>query len=93
MKVMEMKLVGDINPKTKMPYATATICRHHNSEYITVTIHSPSPLADDLEHKAKADNSGDVFSMAEYLQFHLDGCHGTNSMVHEYYRILEYFMD
>ena len=93
MKIIEMKLVGDIDPKTKMPYATATLSRYHNSEYITVTIHSSSLLADDREHQAKADDQTDVYSMAECLQYHLDGCHGTNSMIHDYYRLLEYFMD
>ena len=94
MKMIELKLEGATDKKTGMPYATATVSRYHNSEYITVTIHSGSPLLpSDREHKVQADDETDVFSMAEILQECLDGCRGTNSMIHSYYRLLEHFMD
>ena len=94
MKIFELKLAGKTDKKTGMPCATATLSRYHNSDTITVTIHSGSPLLpNDREHKVKADDETDVFSMAEILQECLDGCRGTNSMVHDYYRLLQHFVD
>ncbi len=92
MKIYEMKLEGETNPKTGMPYATATIARNTNSEYITAIVRADTPKFD-REHQVQADDETDVFSMAECLQEMLDGCRGTNSMIHDYYRLLQYFMD
>jgi hypothetical protein len=94
MKITEMKLTGETNRKTGSPYAKATVSRYHNSEFMTVTLHTGTELLpDDREHKVKADDETDVFSMAEILQECLDGCRGTNSMIHDYYRLLQQFMD
>jgi len=92
MKIFEMKLTGQTNPKTGMPYATATISRSNGSAYITAVVHADTPKCD-RQHQVQADDEGDVFSMAECLQEMLDGCRGTNSMIHDYYRLLQYFMD
>ena len=40
------------------------------------------------EHHVTADCEDDIRSMAECLQYHLDGCRGTNSDVGDYYREL-----
>jgi len=40
-----------------------------------------------------ADDRDDQWSMAEGLQETLDGCRGTSSMVHDYFRELERFAD
>ena len=89
MRITEMKLAGRLN-KQKLPEYFATIHRVPSNDYITVTIIGPDS---EREHIVEADSPEDVFSMAECLQYHLDGCKGTNSMVHDYYRILENFID
>lgn len=93
MKIYEMKLAGDIDKKTGLPIAFATIHRVPGGDTMTVTISQPSSTSGVREHVVEVHNPEDVFSMAECLQFHLDGCQGTNSMVHDYYRILEHFTD
>lgn len=90
MKIYEMKLAGQIDRKTGTPIAFATVHRVPGSDTMTVTLSQPSG---DREHIVEVNSPEDVFSMAQCLQYHLDGCKGTNSMVHEYYRILEYFTD
>ena len=89
MRITEMKLAGRLN-KNNLPRYFATIHRVPGNDYITVTIIGPDS---EREHLVEADNPDDVYSMAECLQVHLDGCKGTNSMVHDYYRILENFID
>jgi hypothetical protein len=91
MKIYEMKLAGTIDKKTGLPFAFATIHRVPGSDTMTVTINQPD--GSNREHVVEIDNPEDVFSMAECLQYHLDGCKGTNSMIHDYYRILENFTD
>ena len=68
-----------------LPRAFARISRKAGDDYITVELLMPSG---DRTHHVQADCEEDIFSMAECLQFHLDGCKGTNSMIHEYYREL-----
>ena len=89
MRITEMKLAGRLN-KNNLPEYFATIHRVPDNDTITVTIIGPDS---EKEHIVEADSPEDVFSMAECLQYHLDGCKGTNSMVHDYYRILENFID
>ena len=89
MRITEMKLAGRLN-KNKLPEYFATIYRVPGNDYLTVTIIGPGG---EKEHVVEADCPEDVFSMAECLQYHLDGCKGTGSMVHDYYRILENFID
>lgn len=89
MKIFEMKLAGFIT-KTEVPKHFATIHRTPGNAYITVTIIS---AASEREHLVEANNPEDVFSMAQCLQYHLDGRKGTGSEVGDYYRVLEYFTD
>jgi hypothetical protein len=70
----------------------ATITRRSGSDYIEVQILTPE-LPDGKMHSVDADSREDAMSMAECLIFHLEGCRGTNSMIHDYYRELERFMD
>lgn len=91
MKIYEIKLAGTIDKKTGMPIAFATIHRVPGSDTMTVTISQPD--GSNREHVVEVGNPEDVFSMADCLQYHLDGCKGTNSMIHDYYRILENFTD
>ena len=89
MRITEMKLAGRLN-KNSLPEYFATIHRVPGNDTITVTIIGPDS---EREHIVETDSPEDVFSIAECLQYHLDGCKGTNSMIHDYYRILENFID
>ena len=89
MKIIEMKLAGRSN-KGDVPEYFATIHRVPGNDYLTVTIIGPDS---EKEHVVEVDSPEDVYSVAECLQYHLDGCKGTNSMIHDYYRILENFTD
>ena len=67
-------------------YATAQRKTSFGSEpnAIAVTILTPEH-PNGREHHVAADCEDDLFSMAECLQYHLDGRQGTNSDVHDYY--------
>lgn len=89
MKIIEMKLAGHMK-KGDVPKHFASLHRIPGQEMITVKLISGDG---ERTHQVMADDETDVFSMAEILQECLDGCRGTNSMVHDYYRLLQYFMD
>ena len=89
MRVIEMKLAGRLN-KQNIPEYFATIHHVPGAATMTVTIIGPDSQR---EHVVETANPEDVFSMAQCLQFHLDGCEGTNSMVYDYYRLLQQFTD
>jgi hypothetical protein len=89
MHIVKMELAGRIT-KGSLPEYFATIHRVPGNDFITVTIVGPDS---EKEHLVEANNSEDVFSMAECLQYHLEGNKGTNSDVHGYYRMLQMFMD
>ena len=89
MRITKIELAGRLN-KNNLPRYFATIHRVPGNNYLTVTIIGHDS---EKEHIAEAGCPEDVFSMAECMQYHLDGCKGTNSMIHDYYRILENFID
>ncbi len=89
MQIIEMKLAGHMK-KGDVPKHFSVISRAGGNETISVKLIS---CDGEVEHKVMADDEGDVFSMAECLQEVLDGCRGTNSMIHDYYRLLQHFMD
>ena len=89
MQITKIELAGKMND-SGMPDFFATIHRVPGNDYTTVTIIGPDG---ERGHIVEVGCPEDVFSMAECLQYHLDGCKGTNSMVHDYYRILEHFTD
>jgi hypothetical protein len=91
MTIYEMKLAGRIDTKAGLPIAFATVHRVPGSDTLTVILCTPD--GSNREHIVEVNNPEDVFSMAECLQYHLDGCKGTNSMVHDYYRLLDNFID
>lgn len=70
----------------------ATITRKTASAYIEVSILVPE-IPNGKVHHVRADCREDVFSMAQCLIEQLEKTRGTNSMVHEYYRELQRFMD
>jgi len=70
----------------------ATIIRRTGSDHIEVTILTPR-LPDGRVHHVQADCRDDLWSMAECLQYQLEGVRGTNSMIHDYFRELQRFAD
>lgn len=70
----------------------ATIARRAGSDQIEVTILTPANPNGRL-HQVQAACEEDAWSMAECLQYHLDGVRGTNSMIQDYYRELQRFAD
>jgi len=90
MRITSIELAGSIESGKTLPMAFARIHRALDSEQIEVTILIPGG---ERTHHVQADCDEDLWSMAECLQDHLDGCRGTNSMIHEYYRELQRFAD
>jgi hypothetical protein len=91
MNIYEIKLAGKIDKNTGLPIAFATIHRVPGADQITVTISDAD--GNDRQHLVEANNPENLFSMAQCLQEQLDGCQGTNSMIHDYYRLLQNFAD
>lgn len=85
MRITRMDLEGS-------PGHYATIARRAGSDHIEVTILTPDQ-PDGRVHHVQADCDEDLWSMAECLQYHLDGHRGTNSMIHDYLRELQRFAD
>ena len=88
MNISEIKF--KVETKPNQPARTATVIRNPGDEYIKVTINIG---VDSREHFVQGDCQDDVFSMAQCLQYQLEGHEGSNSEVNDYYRILENFMD
>ena len=80
----------DIQGNERTHYAT--IIRRQGSDQIEVTILTPNQ-PDGRIHHVQADCDEDIRSMAECLQYHLDGYRGTNSDIHDYYVTLQRFAD
>ena len=91
MKIASITFEGSTDAKTGQPRAFATVRRAKGSETIEVTIDWPGGRS--RKHLVAADDRDDQFSMAEGLQETLDGCRGTSSLVHDYFRELERFAD
>ncbi|MEX2672849.1 MAG: hypothetical protein WD294_12145 [Phycisphaeraceae bacterium] len=68
----------------------ASISRKRGSDRIDVRLLTPD-TPNGRDHHVQADCIDDIRSMAECLQFHLDGRRGTNSDIHGYFRELERF--
>ncbi len=66
-------------------YATAS--RKRTADHINVLILTPENL-EGREHHVLADCKEDIYSMAECLQYHLDGYRGTDSDIQDYYQEL-----
>ena len=92
MRITSIQLAGEVDKGKgqKLPRAFARISREAGSDYITVEILGPGA---EHTHNVQADCEEDVWSMAECLQYHLDGHKGTNSMIHDYFRLLQHFAD
>jgi len=90
MRITSIEFAGSIEEGQMTPRAFARASRKIDGEYIEVTITTPSG---DVTHHVQTDCEDDLWSMAECLQDHLDGCKGTNSMIHEFFRELQRLAD
>jgi len=90
MHVLGMTLAGKIPSGGMPPSRFANVSRKVGNPYIKVSLISPTG---ERNHFVQADCAEDILSMAECLQEFLDGEKGTNSMVQDYYRILQHFAD
>lgn len=68
---------------------SARIAATSDSDYVEVTLVRPDGHRTPVMIAVDCDE--DLWSMAECLQFHLDGVRGTNSDIRDYYRELERF--
>jgi len=91
MKIVSLTLEGGLDPGDNDVLAYATIKRPRGGQHIIVTIDWPDNRS--RIHHVAADDRDDQWSMAEGLQETLDGCRGTSSMVHDYFREIERFAD
>jgi len=72
------------------PSRFANVTRKVGSPWIEVCLIYPGG---EMTCHARANRVSDVISMAERIQEFLDGGKGTNSMVQDYYRMLQHFTD
>jgi len=94
MHIYRIELAGEIDRKTGLPICFATIYSRPGNGRFTVTITTPDNITDaqsSRDHVVDATCQEDVFSMAQCLQYHLDGYTGTNSEIQDYYRLLQHF--
>ena len=88
MRITSIELAGTSDTTLRdgtpgLARAFAKISRKTGDEQITVELLFPGG---ERTHHVQADDADDLWSMAECLQYHLDGCKGTNSYIDEYYR-------
>ena len=86
MRITKIEFAGVTKKGQVIPDAFATIHRQLGSDHIDVTILVRGKS--ERKHRIAADSREDIFSMAERLQETLDGCRGSNSMIHDYFNEL-----
>ena len=69
---------------------TATISRDEKS--IVCHIADNTGNCVNIHHVSPIDRD-DQLSMAQCIQYQLDGCRGTNSMIHDYLRLISLLAD
>ena len=95
MRITSIELAGTSRTMLRdgtpgLPQAFARLSRKAGEEYIEVEVVTPAATRKHLVH---ADDEDDQRSMAAILQEALDGHEGTNSMVHDYLRVIQYLAD
>lgn len=83
MKVKTITLEGETG-------FTATISREPQNILCEITDNNDKHVA---THHVSTNDRDDQFSMSQCIQYQLDGCRGTNSMVHDYMRFITLFTD
>jgi hypothetical protein len=78
--------------------ASGTIQRKSGDNVIEVTMSTPRTGRFGVHRRirtltANAHYENEQFAVATALQETLDGCRGTNSMIHDYYRLIQQLAD
>lgn len=73
-----------------LPRGFARLSRKPGDEHISVELILP---AGETTHSVRANCEEDLWSMAECLQFQLDGFKGTNGAINDYARVLRRLAD
>ena len=93
MRITSIEMAGQIDKTTKLPHAIARITRKIDAPHgrcLDVEILRP---ATEKTYRWAADPEADLWTLAAALQHQLDGHRGTNSMIQEYHRVLQYLAD
>jgi len=95
MRITSIELAGESKTILRdgtpgLPQAFARLSRKTGEDYIEVELVTPAGTRKHLVHAADEDNQR---SAAAMLQETLDDCKGTNSMVHDYLRVIQYLAD
>lgn len=89
MRILEIQLAGSIKPGQAVPETFVTIRRKLQAEAIEVTLITADG---ERKHHVEPDCDEDMYSMAECIQYHLDGYTGTKSMIYDVYQRLQDFV-
>ena len=90
MRITSIELAGTSDTALRdgtpgLPRTFARVSRKAGDDKITVEVLTPTG---ERRYRIHADCEEDLWAMAERLQHQLDGCRGTNSDIHDYYRQL-----
>jgi hypothetical protein len=93
-KIRSITLEGDTGYTCKISHITshAPAGQKPIVDFIRVAICDDSGRAINT-HNVSPTDPENQFSMAQCIQYHLDGCKGTNSMIHGYFRELQRLAD
>jgi hypothetical protein len=86
MKVKTITLEGETGFAAKITRSIPT----EGLECILCELLDPKGKRVSVHHVSKNDKE-DQWSMAECIQFHLDGCRGTHSMIYDFFRYIIIF--
>ena len=90
MRVVEIRVAGNVRPGQTVPEVFVSMSRTGGSENIKVTFMSSDGQE---EHLARGDNRMEVWQMAQRIQMRVDGYLGTGTDIRWYADLLEYFVD
>jgi len=86
MAITKIEFAG--GDKTAMTFVT--VSRRISSPTITASFLTPQKH---YEREASAARTDEIFDLAAHVQQAVDGCHGTNSMIHDYFHLIEQMAD
>ena len=90
MKVKEITLQGDSGYTCTISIGASPENKLDNELFIKCEMYDEEGEMANIHYVAR-DDEQDQWSMAQCIQHILDGCRGTNSMVHEYFRMIQRF--
>ena len=92
MKVKEITLQGDSGYTCTISISASPENKLDNELFIKCEMYDEEGEMANI-HYVSRDDKDDQHSMAQCIQHILDGCRGTNSMVHDYLRYIQLFCD